>query len=201
MQSQYIGVFNDSGTRNSFYTLEGRKYGFKSFPSQDLARFSHSVQNTLAVHTFAPRVYSDVGRIRITERVWVGTKKNGENIFRNDMILSDWGYLTEIAKRYDCPHYYSDCDDHCAFSDCCANSNRINMLIEGIEKLCVEYTDAHNGNLGIVRRGNKRHIVVIDLGRESIGEYDTNKYPYVEYSDDYDYGGHCSCSDCVRLGG
>lgn len=178
---QYVGVFSDSGTRNSFYTLEGRKYGFKSFPNQDLAKFSHSVQSELAKYIFAPRVYSGVGRIRIFQTVWAGQKKNGENIFERQAILSNWGYLTEIAKPYNCPYYYSDCDDHCAFSGCCRNTDRINFLMDGIEELGIEYTDAHNGNLGVVRRGNKRHIVVIDVGRESIGDYDTDIYPYVDF--------------------
>lgn len=200
MQSQYVGVFSDSGTQNSFYTLEGRKYGFKSFPTQELARFSHAIQSELAKNIFAPRVYSAVGRIRITQSVWVGTKKNGENIFRNDKVLSDWGYLTEIAKAYTCPDYYSDCDDHCAFSGYCRNNDKISYLMDGISELGIEYTDAHNGNLGIIRRGNRRHIVVIDVGRESIGEYDTDKYPYVEFPNEYSDYEHCSCSACKGSG-
>lgn len=196
MQTQYVGLFSDSGTQNSFYTLKDRKYGFKSFPSQDLARFSHVVQSELSKHIYAPRVYSAVGRIRIEQEVWVGQDKDNNNIFEKRMVLSDWGYLTEIAKPYSCPSYWNDCDYHCAFAGHCRNGDKIIELLDGIEECGIEYTDAHNGNLGVIRRGNKRHIVVIDLGRESIGYYDENKYPYTDLPDSY--GDYCGCSDCRR---
>lgn len=191
----YYGQYSDSGSRNSFYTVKSSKYGFKSFPSKSLANFSHAVQSRLSADDLAPRVYSAVGRIRIEQEVWVGSQ-NGENIFRKENVLSDWGYLTEIARPYCCPDD-DMCGDHCFYEGSCKNHNKIGGLIDKIEEYGIEYTDAHNGNLGWVTRKKKRVLVVIDVGRESIGEYDDSLYPYADmydgYEDDYN---NCSCTGC-----
>lgn len=191
MAVSYYGQFSDSGSRNSFYTIKSSKYGFKSFPTKDLANFSHAVQSRLSLDYLAPRVYSAVGRIRVEQEMWVGMR-NGENIFRKENVLSDWGYLTEIAKPYYCANYYNDftCEDHCYYQGSCRNYDKVCNLIESIQEHGIEYTDAHNGNLGWVTRKKKRVLVVIDIGRESIGEFDTSLYPDVDYYD------HCSCSAC-----
>lgn len=194
MAVSYYGQFSDSGSRNSFYTIKSSKYGFKSFPTKDLANFSHAVQSRLSTDDLAPRVYSAVGRIRVEQEMWVGMR-NGENIFRKENVLSDWGYLTEIAKPYHCPDWDTDygCDDHCYYEGACKNYNKVRTLIDKIEKCGIEYTDAHNGNLGWVTRKKKRVLVVIDIGRESIGEFDTSLYPDVDYYDGYE---NCSCTAC-----
>jgi len=195
----YYGQFSDSGSRNSFYEVKNSKYGFKSFPSKNLAGFSHAVQSRLSVDDLAPRVYSPVGRIRIEQPVWVGTKGNGENIFRTENVLSDWGYLTEIAKPYHCPNGdENECADHCFYEGGCSNYDKICCLVNSIEECGIEYTDAHNGNLGWVTRKKKRVLVVIDVGRESIGEFDTSLYPYANIYDEYDGNGYenCSCTAC-----
>lgn len=192
----YYGQYSDSGSRNSFYTVKSSKYGFKSFPSKNLANFSHAVQSRLSADDLAPRVYSAVGRIRIEQEVWVGSQ-NGENIFRKENVLSDWGYLTEIARPYSCPDD-DMCGDHCFYEGCCKNYNKVRSLIDKIEEYGIEYTDAHNGNLGWVTRKKKRVLVVIDVGRESIGTYDDSLYPYADMYDEYDGNGyeHCSCTAC-----
>lgn len=192
----YYGQYSDSGSRNSFYTVKSSKYGFKSFPSKNLANFSHAVQSRLSADDLAPRVYSAVGRIRIEQEVWVGGQ-NGENIFRKENVLSDWGYLTEIARPYSCPDD-DMCGDHCFYEGCCKNYNKVRSLIDKIEERGIEYTDAHNGNLGWVTRKKKRVLVVIDIGRESIGTYDDSLYPDVDMYDEYDGNGyeHCSCTAC-----
>lgn len=191
----YYGQYSDSGSRNSFYTVKSSKYGFKSFPSKNLANFSHAVQSRLSADDLAPRVYSAVGRIRIEQEVWVGSQ-NGENIFRKENVLSDWGYLTEIARPYYCPDD-DMCGDHCFYEGGCKNYNKVRSLIDKIEEYGIEYTDAHNGNLGWVTRKKKRVLVVIDVGRESIGTYDDSLYPYADmydgYEDDYN---NCSCTGC-----
>lgn len=185
----YYGQFSDSGSRNSFYTVKRTKYGFKSFPTKNLANFSHAVQSRLSENDLSPKVYSPVGRIRIPS--WV-TKSDGKGSLKGiaTMELSDWGYLTEIAK----PYYCSDddmCGGHCFYEGNCKNYNKVRSLIDKIEEHGLEYTDAHNGNLGWVTRKKKRVLVVIDIGRESIGDYDDSLYPYVDMYDEYD---HCSCS-------
>lgn len=195
----YYGQYSDSGSRNSFYQVKNSRYGFKSFPSKNLANFSHAVQSRLAIDDLAPRVYSPVGRIRIEQEMWVG-RQNGENIFRKENVLSDWGYLTEIAKPYYCANGHDyDCGDHCFYEGNCKNYDKVRSLIDKVEECGIEYTDAHNGNLGWVTRKKKRVLVVIDVGRESVGEFDYLQYPDVdmydeEYQDD-DYE-HCSCSAC-----
>lgn len=195
----YYGQFSDSGSRNSFYEVKNSKYGFKSFPTKDLANFSHAVQSRLSADDLAPRVYSAVGRIRVEQEMWVGMR-NGENIFRKENVLSDWGYLTEIAKPYYCANYYNDftCEDHCYYQGSCRNYDKVCNLIESIQEHGIEYTDAHNGNLGWVTRKKKRILVVIDVGRESIGEFDTSLYPYANIYDEYDGNGYenCSCTAC-----
>lgn len=194
----YYGQFSDSGSRNSFYEVKNSKYGFKSFPTKNLASFSHAVQSRLSVDDLAPRVYSPVGRIRIEQQMWVGTQ-NGENIFKTENVLSDWGYLTEIAKPYHCPCVDDEygCNEHCFYEGNCKNYNKIRTLMDKVEECGIDYTDAHNGNLGWVTRKKKRVLVVIDIGRESIGEFDTSLYPDVDYYDGYDDAyENCSCTAC-----
>ena len=187
----YYGQFSDSGSRNSFYTVKSTKYGFKSFPTKSLANFSHAVQSRLSENDLAPRVYSPVGRIRIPS--WV-TKSDGKGSLKaiEAIELSDWGYLTEIAKPYYCPND-DDCGEHCFYEGGCKNYDKIRHLVDCVEECGIEYTDAHNGNLGWVTRKKKRVLVIIDIGRESIGDYDDSLYPCVDTYDDYD---HCSCSAC-----
>ena len=192
----YYGSFSDSGSRNSFYTVKSTRYGFKSFPTKELANFSHAVQSRLSDNDLSPKVYSPVGRIRIPS--WV-TQSDGKGSLKSieTMELSDWGYLTEIAKPYYCSND-DECGDHCFYEGTCRNYNKVRSLIDKIEEHGLEYTDAHNGNLGWVTRKKKRVLVVIDIGRESIGDYDDSLYPYADIYDEYDGNGyeHCSCSAC-----
>ena len=192
----YYGRFSDSGSRNSFYTVKSTRYGFKSFPTKELANFSHAVQSRLSDNDLSPKVYSPVGRIRIPS--WV-TQSDGKGSLKSieTMELSDWGYLTEIAKPYYCSND-DECGDHCFYEGTCRNYNKVRSLIDKIEEHGLEYTDAHNGNLGWVTRKKKRVLVVIDIGRESIGDYDDSLYPYADIYDEYDGNGyeHCSCSAC-----
>ena len=199
--TKYYGKYTDGGSRNSFYTIEGSKYGFKSFPSKNLAEFAHSVQNRLSKSNLAPFVYSQVGRIRIPEYTYL----QGEKVKTHD-ILSDWGYLTEIAKPYECANF---CDedyecDGCYFEGNCKNYGKICTLLNKVEELGIEYSDGHNGNLGWVIRNRKKTLVIIDLGRESISDYDRGIYPDVdEYGESDEYGhsnyDHCSCTACRML--
>jgi hypothetical protein len=199
--TKYYGKYTDGGSRNSFYTIEGSKYGFKSFPNKDLARFAHSVQDRLSKSNLAPFVYSQVGRIRIPE--YISTK---EGPVKTHDILSNWGYLTEIAKYYECANYGDEdyeCDEHCYYEGNCKNYDKICNLFNAVSDLGVEYSDGHNGNLGWVIRNRKKTLVIIDLGRESIGDYDRGIYPNVDEYGEYDEYGynnydHCSCTACRR---
>jgi hypothetical protein len=183
----YVGRFSDSGSRNSFYKMKKSRYGFKSFPNKELADFAHSVQNALSAENLAPKVYSPVSKIRIPNYITVS--RNGKLSTRTEMVLSEWGYLTEIAKLYACDEdCYGDCCGDCAWNNCCKNHQSILDLLADISDMGLHYTDCHEGNLGWVTRRGKKVLVVIDVGRESIGEIDTGRYN--EVSDHcYDYDG------------
>lgn len=187
-QYSYIGKYSAGGSQNSFYQVSGKKYGFKSFPNKSLATFAHSVQSDLSKSNLAPRVYSPVCRIRVPN-YFIETNGGTKTL----MVLSDWGYLTEIAEPYECTSG-EDCDGDCANDGCCINNDRIRDLLDGIYGYGLEYIDAHSANLGYVKRGKKKVLVVIDLGAESIIDEEGN-YPDVcwDGSEDMD----CCCDKCV----
>lgn len=190
----YVGRFSESGSKNSFYRMKNSKYGFKSFPTKELAEFAHAVQSELSTADLAPKVYSPVAKIRIPS-YFVKQTSRGYMKTIKEMVLSDWGYLTEVAKPYFCND--PDCGSSgCAWEQCCENYHKIRKLVKDIEQMGIGYNDYHSGNLGYVIRNKKRVLVVIDLGRESIYDADS-RYPDVEIYDDYDGTGGCSCSACV----
>lgn len=179
----YVGNYSDSGSKNSFYTISHRKCGFKSFPNKSLATFSHAVQSDLAKKDLAPRVYGEVGRIQIPQ-YYVDKKFKTHK----ELVLSGWGYLTEIAKPFYCHREGCD-DDGCL----CSNKIKINKLLDDISSFGLNYHDAHNGNLGYVNRGKQKVLVVIDLGAESITD-DEGNYPDVCW--DGDEESYCECEEC-----
>ena len=183
MNYSYVGKFSDSGSRNTFYRVKDKRYGFKGFESEELAEFAHSVQSRLSLKDLTPRVYSPVCRIRVPN-YFMG--KNGKTITR--YVLSDWGYLTEIAQKFRCKSSY--CDGYCLTDNACPYFEPMNQLMSSIRDEGVEYIDAHEGNLGYVTRKNRQKaLVVIDVGRESIGEV-SEHYPDPYIGDcEYDYYG------------
>jgi len=186
----YVGKYENSGSRNSFYKLSGKPYGFKSFPNKSLAEFAHAVQSHLAPY-LAPKVYSPVCRIRVPN-YFVDGIKNNKIKYRTEMVLSDWGYLTEIAKPFVCRN--SECEGSCIDSGCCSNYYVLSDLLEEISDYGVEYSDCHEGNFGYVRRGKSRILVPIDFGRESIGYTDDDMFPEVCYQGVDD--AYCDCPKC-----
>lgn len=185
----YVGKYEDSGSRNSFYRLSGKPYGFKSFPNKSLAEFAHAVQSHLAPY-LAPKVYSPVCKIRIAN-YFVDGMENNKIKYRTEMVLSDWGYLTEIARQYAC--YDNECDGDCANCDYCPHYYTIQDLINGMSDCGVEYTDCHEGNFGWVKRGKEKILIAIDFGRESIGETDEG-FPEVCFKGIEDV--YCDCPKC-----
>jgi hypothetical protein len=181
----YVGQFTDGGSLNGFYKLKGRKYGFKSFPNQSLADFSHAVQKDLSSSDLAPRVYSPVCKIRVPNYF---AESNGRGGIRTvtHMVLSNWGYLTEIASPY-----ISD-DGMCEYDD------EVNDLLEMLYKYYgIDYSDSHEGNFGYVKRLGKKKLVVIDLGAEGISIDDEDeRYPKVCWDGAEDYS--CYCTNCVE---
>lgn len=185
----YVGKFSDSGSTNGFYKLKGKKYGFKSFPNKSLASFSHAVQSDLSRANLTPKVYSPVCKIRVPNYF---AEMDGEGGIRTitKMVLSDWGYLTEIATPYCCDDV--ECDNCCQDYGC---NNYYDMcdVIDEIKEYGIDYTDVHSGNFGYVKRGKRTKLVVIDLGRESIGDVDDH-YPEVCWEGVNSY---CHCEYCT----
>jgi len=184
----YVGNYSGSGSKNYFYTVSHRKCGFKSFPNKSLADFSYSVQSDLAKKNLAPRVYGEVGRIKIP-KYYVDKKFKTHK----ELVLSDWGYLTEVAKPFYC--HRPNCDSGCFYSYSCSNQTKINKLMEDILSFGLNYHDAHNDNLGYVTRGKQKVLVVIDLGAESIVD-DEGNYPNVCW--DGDEESYCECEECEQ---
>lgn len=187
----YIGKFEESGSQNSFYKVKGKKYGFKSFPNKTLATFAHAIQSELAPYS-APKVYSPVCRIRVPNYFCDGFDNSGGMKVKTDMVLSDWGYLTEIAKEFAC--YDDNCDGDCANDYNCRHHGKIKNLLEDMFEHGIEYTDAHGANLGYVIRNKKKVLVAIDFGAESVCVED-DKWPQVcwEGTDN-----DCDCDLCCN---
>lgn len=192
-QFAYVGQFSESGSRNSFYRMRNSKYGFKSFPNKKLAEFAHAVQTELSTADLAPKVYSPVAKIRIPEYFIKHNPKTGNITSVKKMVLSDWGYLTEIATPYSCPS--EDCCGDCANDDNCANYYALCDLLDGIESYGLSYIDCHTANLGYVKRGQNKILVAIDFGAESITDEEGN-YPDVCWDGAEDY--ECDCEECRR---
>lgn len=178
----YIGRYVDGGSQNSFYKVKGKKYGFKSFLNKSLATYAHVVQHTLAKENLAPYVHSPVCRIRVPN-YFMG--KNGKT--ETHMVLSNWGYLTEIAEPFVCER------GDCANDNGCIHYNSISDLLDNIKGCGLEYNDAHPANLGYVIRGGKRVLVVIDLGAESVYA-ESDSYPSVCWDGCEDM--ECCCDAC-----
>lgn len=185
----YIGRYSDGGSQNSFYKVKGRKYGFKSFPNKSLATFAHKVQDVLSQEYLAPYVLSPICRIRVPN-YFMGQNSKIET----HMVLSDWGYLTEIAKPFSCKSG-DYCDGDCANDGGCVHNDSIRTLLNDIEGCGLNYGDAHPGNLGYVSRGGKRVLVVIDCGAESVVDEDGN-YPEVCWDGAEDM--YCECEQCCN---
>ena len=182
----YVGKYTDSGSQTSFYKVKGRDYGFKGFPNKSLATFAHAVQSHLAPLS-APKVYSPVCRIRVPN-YFVGP---GHTTI-TQMVLSDWGYLTEIAKPYVCRD--EECDGDCACCDWCLNYYSIQNLLDEMNDAGIDYIDAHERNLGYVKRGKHKTIVAIDFGRESLTPIDEKDWPEVCWDGANDM--ECCCDAC-----
>lgn len=181
----YVGKYIDSGSRNSFYHIVGsnKQYGFKQFATKENAEWSHRVQSFLSQHDAAPRVASEVGIITL-----------------DDGSMSDWGYITEVATkvRY-CKNSNCTCDSWTEFEDC-PIYQRIVFLMNLMENNGLSFTDGHIRNFGMVKRKNKKVMVLIDCGVEGFEDYDRLIWGYASDGEDgngYGYGS-CNCSDCQR---
>jgi len=181
----YVGLYDDAGSKNAFYIIKDRKIGnkrlgFKEFENENEAKFAYRIQKHLAQYNLAPMTYGDVGRIRY----------DGE--------LTNYGYLTEVARPM--PDCYDDeyCDGEC-FESNCKNGITIMQVVSDLYEHGLSYNDSHRGNFGFIRRNKKWIPVVIDVGIESFSDWDEDIYGGFEYrNDDEDYG-YCSCHACKKF--
>jgi hypothetical protein len=61
----------------------------------------------------------------------------------------------------------------------------------------ISYSDAHNANLGYVKRGKHKVLVIVDVGRESMGEIGDYEEPcWMENEGEYD--SCCPCNKCIE---
>ena len=143
-----IKKFSGNGSRSEFYKLHQRGKGFKTFRSYEDAEYARDIQRELSEWDLAPRVYSEVGRIRIGER------------------LSAWGYITEVAKVITV--HGMSCN--CYRCDNLGNEHEeeIGELQNSIERAGYYFGDAHVGNVGYITRNGKKIMVCIDTGEESV---------------------------------
>lgn len=149
MSSYTIGKYKSSGSASEFYMLTGSKTrGFKSFDSYDSASIAHYNQRELASLNLAPRVYSDVGRIR------------------KDKSLTGWGYITEVAITLGCGGNSCSCCDRDELED--EYGDEISNLVDAMEEHGFYFNDCHSGNIGFVRRAGQMVMVCIDTGEESV---------------------------------
>ena len=169
----YVGQYNNCGSRSSFYVID-KKRGFKDFETREHAEYAHRVQSELSMNNLAPLVLSEVGKIR----------------YREDMELSGWGYITEIAQMIGCGGndcYCGECED---ILETKTKSRQLARLLSKITEMGFDFADAHVGNVGYVIRKGKKVLVCIDCGEESIYYYDAE--------DEYDDNCICSCSHCQK---
>jgi hypothetical protein len=165
-----VGDYENCGSRAAFYILDGER-GFKEFETEEDAQYAHYVQSKLSQYNLAPKVLSDIGKIR----------------FRHDMVLSNWGYITEIAEVIGCGGNDCSCGECEDIFDNKTKSNQLTRLLNKIEDLGLEFMDAHVGNVGYVKRNGKKVLVCIDCGQESVYDPDVDDN-YLE--DD------CGCEQC-----
>jgi hypothetical protein len=145
------------GSRSDFYTLKDSAYGFKTFRNKKDADYARDTQIMLAELNLAPRVYSEVGKIRI------GKSKKRQR-------LSNWGYITEIAEIVGCGEPGCSCDIcYEVEEDLCGEIAELQMTIDS--DTGYSFGDAHIGNVGYVNRNGMDILVCIDTGEESVSNY------------------------------
>lgn len=142
--------YRGAGCSSYFYKIKNSRRGFKAFDSKESATIAHYNQSELAKYNLAPRVYSEVGRVRIG----------------NSKRLSKWGYITEIAQLVCCPGNSCDCCDREDHDE--ELWNEIINLSDEMESVGFSFPDNHAGNVGYVIRGGTKILVCIDTGDESV---------------------------------
>jgi hypothetical protein len=139
-----------AGCASSFHKLKGQRgRGFKIFGSKEDAVIAHINQSKLSAYNLAPYVYSQVGRVR-----------------QSDKSLTGWGFITEIAELICCPGNSCKCCDRTSIMY--DYENEVDNLVDNMQDCGFEFGDNHPGNVGFVNRDGNRVMVCIDTGDESV---------------------------------
>lgn len=139
-----------AGCASSFHKLKGQMdRGFKIFRSKDDAEIAHINQSKLSAYNLAPYVYSQVGRVR-----------------KSDKSLTGWGFITEIAELICCPGNSCKCCDRVSIKY--DYEQDIDDLLDNMQDCGFEFGDNHPGNVGFVNRYGHKVMVCIDTGDESV---------------------------------
>lgn len=168
----YNVSYADAGSRSQFYIIDNER-GFKEFDSKDDAADARNTQLALAKYNLAPKVLSEVGRIRMPKDLQYANRK-----------LSKWGFITERAEMIGCDGNECGCGECDEIYD--SHLPKIERLTNKIEKIGYNFVDCHIGNVGYIRRRGRKVLVCIDTGNESV--YDESFYNEEE----------CSCYQCQQ---
>ena len=128
-----------SGSRSSFYKIQRKELGFKTFDCQESALYAYTTQKMMAEHGLAPNVHGEVCKVKVYE-------------------YEEWGFATEMAEtiKYNMKTWYNTIRP------------KVRKLRDKCDSLGFEFMDDHCGNVGYVIRKGKRKLVVIDTGDESV---------------------------------
>lgn len=135
---------NDGGYSALFRIKEEPLLGFKEFISKPRAKYSREIQLVLSKFDLAPKVYSNLCKMKY------------HKLFPSQ--TTGWGYITEIARPIDKKGIVSP--------------KRIQDLVDEIfDKTKLKFWDCHFSNIGLVKRQNVKKLVCIDTGKESFDGY------------------------------
>lgn len=168
----YNMQYADAGSKSSFYYIDDER-GFKEFEYKEDAEYARNTQLALAKYNLAPKVLSEVGRIRLPN----------DGTYSEE--FSGWGFITETAEMLGCGG--NDCG--CGECDDVYKSifKRIRKLCSKIEDIGYSFVDDHIGNVGYIRRRGRKVLVCIDTGSESVFD-----------ESDYEEEEECNCYQCQQ---
>lgn len=136
-------LLDDCGGYAQVYHIKNRKtLIFKEFKYKNEAILAYNYQKRLAKYNLAPKVKSNLFRLQFKT---LGFK-----------YKTQWGFLSEKADPVDIISL---------------DKYDLQRLVEDIyDNTDLEFWDCHAGNVGYIRRNNKKVLVCIDTGWESFDE-------------------------------
>lgn len=132
-----------------FYPIKDHPHlGFKEFRSQRHAKYAYKIQSQLSLYDLAPMIHSDICRLSFYDKTDNWTPE-----------ISDWGYVTEIAKEI-------------KYTSKTSTLKEIQALVDNIfQTTNLKFWDCHFSNIGLIKRLGKLKLVCIDTGKESFDGY------------------------------